>query len=374
VRRAWVLLLLLSLALAQGLEEKIRQAEALKAARAREATRIERELKDLDQRTQEIRARLRTLERSLSLLGREVRTLGQREARLREEIAKISAAEAKKRQEFAKRKRELAELLDLLWRHQAGSALVVLQASSFTELATKGKWLAAVSEAELELARKVKAEAEALASLARRKRALLAELEETKAQLLKKKAELERGLKEQKELLAQLDRHKKAKTLRLAELKRAERELEAELERLRQELARRRQPKLAVPKELVGRLLFPVPGGRIVKRFGEDGSAFLWIKAPRPGSPVLAAADGQVFAVVYYGNVGWSVMIQHTKDLFTQYVNLQEPPVAVGDHVEQGETIGFLGGGVLIKGDILWFRVVLFKNGSFYYADPEPYF
>ena len=375
----WLLLLgVLSLALGQGLEAKLKQAEALRRAREAEAARIAAELKDLDAQTQSLRNQIARLNAELAGLARRLAALQARIRALEEEVRRLQEEEAKKEKAYEQRVRELAALLDLLWRVRAAGKLPAVRATSFAELAVKRRWLASLGAAELELAQKVRAEARELASLKRKKIALLEArkraLEEAEAQ----RRALQSKQQELRGLLAQLEAHKKAKTLRLAELERAKRQLDAEIARLKKALeaerARARAAALGVPKALVGQLLFPIAGGRIVKRFGQEGQEFEWIRAPRPGAPVRAAGSGEVFAVFYYGNVGWTVLIRHSPGLFTQYVNLQEPPVATGDHVEQGEVIGYLGGGALIPPDVLWFRVVLWKDGRFYYADPDPYF
>ena len=128
------------------------------------------------------------------------------------------------------------------------------------------------------------------------------------------------------------------------------------------------------PQALVGRLLFPVPGGRIARAYGADGQDYEEIQAPKPAAPVRAAADGQVFVTFYYGNLGWLVMIQHTDNLYTLYHNLQDPLVEIGQRVEQGQLIGYLGGGALIPPDVLWFRVAIEKDGAFRYVDPALYY
>ncbi len=377
MRLLLALLLLASLAFGQGLEEQLRQAEALKRARAAEAARVQAELRNLDRRTQELRRALARTNRELTQLAREIQKLNARIEALRAEIARLERELEQKSRALEARKGELAKLLDLLWRGRASGALPVVRATSFTELAVKNRWLAALGAAELRLVQAVKHEAEALASLKRKREALLKELERAAAERQAKERRLKARQRELKRLLADLDRHQKSQAIKLAELQQAQAQLEAEIERLQKALEeerRARQRALEVPRELVGELLFPVAGGRILRRYGREGSDFEWIKAPRPGAPVRAAAAGQVFAVVYYGNVGWTVMLQHSNRLFTQYVNLQQPLVSTGDHVEQGEIIGYLGGGALIPPDVLWFRVAIWKNGRFYYVDPDPYF
>jgi len=367
--------LLLVLALGQGLEAQLKRAEDLKAQRAREAARLEAELKTLDQKGRALVKELRGLEAELARLGRELRTLDRRRTALQKEIARLAADQARREAELAGLKTRLAALLVRLWKTRAGHWLPVLSAGSFTELAVKTRWLADWSRADLALAEKTRRAAEALGRTRAARRALLAELERTRAARAQAAARLARKRARLKATLAQLERTQKARKVRLAELYRSQKALDQEIAKLKKALeAQKARAALAVPKALVGRLLFPVAGGRVLARYGQDGHDFEWIGAPRAGAPVRAAGNGQVFAVLYYGNVGWTVMLQHSERLFTQYVNLQEPPVATGDHVRQGEVIGYLGGGALIPPNVLWFRVALWKNGRFYYVNPDPYF
>jgi len=369
------LLVLLALAAGQSLKTQLEKAEALKAQRAREAARIEAELKDLDQKSRSLLDDLKNLEAELARLGRELRSLDRRRRALKEEIARLTQEEAAREAELNGLKDRLRALMLRLWKTRAGHWLPALSAGSFTELAVKTRWLSDLSRADLALAEATRQAAQRLRRTRDARRALLTELEKTRAARARAANRLAEKKRALKATLSQLEKSKKARQIRLAALNKSQKALDAEIERLKKALeAQRARSPLPVPRTLVGRLLFPVAGGRILARYGQDGHDFEWIGAPRAGAPVRAAGDGQVFAVLYYGNVGWTVMLQHSERLFTQYVNLQEPPVATGDHVRQGEVIGYLGGGALIPPDVLWFRVALWRNGGFYYVNPDPYF
>ena len=368
-----LVLALFSLALGQSLEEKLKAAEARQKAALAEAQRIEREIMNLDARAKELSLAIRRVEGELNKAARELAALRARIKALRMEIQNLSEEEAKKAAELEKRLKELEALLDLLWRKRTSGALPAVKATSLTELLVKTRWLSALGNAEYQLALDIKAEAEYLASLRRKREALLRDLEKAKAESEAKARTLKKKKAELAGLLAQVNEHKKAKEIRLKELERAKMLLEAEIARLQKAILEERARKEAYPEELVGRLLFPVAGGALIKGFAQDDS-YVEIKAPRPGAPVRAAAAGRVRAIYYYGNLGWTVLIEHSSGLFTQYANLQEPLVAMGDKVEKGEVIGYLGGGTLVKPDVLWFRVVAYVKGDFKYVDPAKYF
>lgn len=61
------------------------------------------------------------------------------------------------------------------------------------------------------------------------------------------------------------------------------------------------------------------------------------------GDSVSAAADG-VVSRVFMGSLGYSVQIDHNDGLTTVYSNLDEnPTVAIGDNVKQGDVVGHIG-------------------------------
>jgi len=152
---------------------------------------------------------------------------------------------------------------------------------------------------------------------------------------------------------------------------------EAERRRREEEARRAAQASVVVPPPplpaTVGRLAFPVPGGRIAVPYGKEGP-FQVIAAPAPGSPVQAAADGYVAGVLYLPNLGYTVMLVHTEELATVYTNLQAPLVQEGDRVRQGQVIGYLGGGLLIQPNELEFRVALRTGDATRFVDPSAYY
>jgi murein DD-endopeptidase MepM/ murein hydrolase activator NlpD len=81
-------------------------------------------------------------------------------------------------------------------------------------------------------------------------------------------------------------------------------------------------------------------------RPGAGGTARLHtgidIRAP-VGTPVLAAADGEVVAVADRPRAGRLVVVAHADDLATVYMHLAESAVRLGQRVRRGEPIGRAG-------------------------------
>jgi len=99
---------------------------------------------------------------------------------------------------------------------------------------------------------------------------------------------------------------------------------------------------------------------------GEPRSPHLGVDIAAPaGTPIKAAAGGTVTLAerdLYF--TGGTVIIDHGFGLSTVYVHLQRLDVAVGDKVDQGETIGLLGAtgratGPNLHWGVNWYGVAL---------------
>ena len=85
--------------------------------------------------------------------------------------------------------------------------------------------------------------------------------------------------------------------------------------------------------------------------------------AAESGTPVKAAADGEVYTVYEDDEMGMTVVIRHQGGYTTHYASLADDvPVKAGDKVKLGQTIGTVGSTALMEsalGDHVCFRVTL---------------
>ena len=79
------------------------------------------------------------------------------------------------------------------------------------------------------------------------------------------------------------------------------------------------------------------------------------------GTPVVAAADGEVYTVYEDEQMGYTVVIRHEGGYVTKYASLDaEVSVSPGDAVQMGQTIGTVGSTALMEnalGDHVHFSV-----------------
>jgi murein DD-endopeptidase MepM/ murein hydrolase activator NlpD len=77
----------------------------------------------------------------------------------------------------------------------------------------------------------------------------------------------------------------------------------------------------------------------------------------RAGDPVVATADGQIVTLEYEHDFGNYVIIKHKHGYYTRYAHLLSFRVNVGQRVQQGEVIGYVGSTGLSTGPHLHYEV-----------------
>lgn len=80
------------------------------------------------------------------------------------------------------------------------------------------------------------------------------------------------------------------------------------------------------------------------------------------GTPILAVGDGEVIKSEYKGGNGNYVKIRHNGTYTTQYLHMSKRAAKVGDKVQQGDVIGYVGATGLATGPHVCFR--FWKNGQ----------
>ena len=107
-----------------------------------------------------------------------------------------------------------------------------------------------------------------------------------------------------------------------------------------------------------GTLSWPVNGNVISEYGARNGVQYngITIQA-REGTPVAAAADGQVGRVKTIGEYGKVVLIEHPGRLVTVYAHLKDVRVANGQTVKRGEIIGTVGTSGRVQTPSLYFEV-----------------
>jgi hypothetical protein len=114
--------------------------------------------------------------------------------------------------------------------------------------------------------------------------------------------------------------------------------------------------------------IWPVRGGQghISMYFGQNINPFsgqyyihkgIDISTYRSGDPVVTTADGQVVTIDYADDFGNYVLIKHKHGYYTRYAHLLSYRVRLGQRVQQGEVIGYIGNTGLSTGPHLHYEV-----------------
>lgn len=80
------------------------------------------------------------------------------------------------------------------------------------------------------------------------------------------------------------------------------------------------------------------------------------------GTPILSTADGYVIASSYTSGNGNYVKVKHNETYTTQYLHMSKRAAKRGQHVKQGEVIGYVGSTGLATGPHVCYR--FWKNGK----------
>lgn len=114
--------------------------------------------------------------------------------------------------------------------------------------------------------------------------------------------------------------------------------------------------------------LWPIEG-RVTSSFGErqdpingEGAFHPGIDIAAPyGTPVRAAADGDVLSAGFGTGYGREIQIDHGHDVSTVYAHLSSVAVVAGEHVTRGQVIGYVGQSGRSTGPHLHYEVRLHR-------------
>lgn len=127
-----------------------------------------------------------------------------------------------------------------------------------------------------------------------------------------------------------------------------------------------------------GSFIWPVDSTYITSRYGERSAPTAGASTnhkaidigAKSGDPIYAAADGQVAVANYNDGLGYYVSIEHDGETATRYSHMTNYIVQPGEHVKQGQIIGYVGESGIATGSHLDYAVI--KNGQ--QVDPMQYY
>jgi murein DD-endopeptidase MepM/ murein hydrolase activator NlpD len=394
------------------IESQIGEGQRLLEARRAEIAAITEELGSIDA---SLRSRIAERDRASADLAELQRQRADLQAGLASLRADVAATEARVTAlEFdleAVKGRVQGLLRNLHRQRAAGYGTALARADSFHDLAVQQRFLGMLAAQDVEVVTELDAVItelgaarvaleEQIAALEARERQLAqnaVELEATRTRLDTLIAELrateegrraeQRSLLEAEEALAaQLDRLDRALAEEIARLEAEERRLRQQAQEFLEDRARSAEleEEADATRARIDNLTAPVPApaagyvspldsATLVTRFAVENNSFVRLRASAAGAAVRAVRGGVVVSVTPIGaNDGYLVAVQHDPTMTTVYTNLRPPVVQVGDSVQGGTVLGYLGGGSLIQPDVLHFYLRQTSGGASVFVDPAP--
>jgi murein DD-endopeptidase MepM/ murein hydrolase activator NlpD len=355
------------------LRENVQAAKEREAALQREIESVSGDIRALERQVGDVSQRLVPLERELRL--RELK-LNRLNALFRVQTERLRFL----RIEYATAIERLSDRLRAAYEADTPDQLAfLLAARSFSELVDSLDYLRRVAARDEQIAGAVTAaKGEVTIALGHTRHARAAVLAQAKIvavrvhqvrvlrdDLLASKGRLEETRTRKKASLASLTAEERAEAEEMDALVGVSAELTAKI-RAAQAAAARSTDQTPSASGLIWPVSAPItsPFGWRWGRMHEG----IDLGAPS-GSPIAAAAPGTVIYAGWLGGYGNLVVIDHGGGLATAYGHQSRIAVGVGQHVEQGETIGYVGSTGHSTGPHLHFEVRL--NGQ--PADPLGY-
>jgi len=313
--------------------------------------------------------RLAELERQMDLEARANRVA---QARLRTATAQLASAEGRASAAQAEVKRRLDALSPrLVARYKLGHEgylRFLLGAQSIADLLRRKRLFDALIASDFdELTRLRFAEQGATASRDELSQAQR-ELSRAAREEADKRASLEQRAREQRKLLAAVQQEKSLHEEAVAELEEAERALSGRIGELQKspKASQRTSALHALPfKSQRGKLPFPVAQGRIEVHFGRAvdprfGTVTVQrgidVRCPE-GTPVHAVAAGTVAHAGWFRGYGNLLIVDHGHGYFSLMAHLATLARAKDDVVRSGEVVGTVGDTGSLKGSYLYFEL-----------------
>lgn len=259
---------------------------------------------------------------------------------------------------------------------------ILLNSRSFSDFAMKTELMACVARHDQAMLDEIEEYLEKTKEDRESLQAMRAEETQIKKDLEDDQKELEALYAENRAVINRLEADKQ----KTNELLQANEEEDAELEEKLQELIRQKNEELqggfggnpSQPGMHDGfSPRWPVPGTGLGNITGHFGDIYDFDSGPHKGldigasygTPIVAAQAGQVISAEFHYSWGNNVLIWHNGTFSTRYAHCSSLAVSVGDYVEQGDVIGYVGSTGFSMGNHLHFEV--YYNGV--RVDPDPY-
>lgn len=378
LRRGWLVVVTIAavaIAMAQAKppEKTTKQPTTDKKALQAKLTKVQQQIQQVRSEIRRIRRKERTItaelqetEQQLDATRSQLRSVRNRLAIVRSQQRKTASELAELQKRLMERQRLLARRVRVAYQQGNASTVRVLVGSrNVHDLLSRSYVLGRIAQADSRLVLSIQQDKEETA----RMKALLDEKAREIAQLESELARQSHNLQQQtetkREILQDIAQDRALKEQALDEWEEESRQIAAMLRAMEQ--TPRGQARLA--QTFRGGFIRPV-GGPIVSGFGMRFHPILRVNrmhngidiAAPHGTPIKAAANGEVIFAGYRRGYGNTIIIDHGGGVATLYAHCSGLAVSEGTRVSQGQVIGYVGATGLATGPHLHFEVR--RNGE----------
>ena len=359
-----------------------------------EIGKLENELSEKKKIEKESLAVLENINQQSLLLNRLINKLVIEENAKEREIQKITFEIDSVEASMKKLKGEYAKYVVWVYKQGPNSLLKFLvNAGSFNQAMLRYKYLSYITSKHEQILEELATKKNILIELNAKLGVELHDKEVLVTQKNKEQSTLSNKKDEKQNLITNLKKDQKAIENEIIEKQRAEIQIKNFITKLveeeRKRLARLREAKLKNEKtpvaydydysgfenftSLKGSLGWPVTGGSIVRKFGENRNEKLNTVTLNYGvdiktnstSDVVAVAEGIVSAINWIPGYGSIVILTHKNEFRTVYGHLADIKVQEGDHISGGTKIGVVDES--LEGRVMHFEIWNERN----YQNPE---
>jgi murein DD-endopeptidase MepM/ murein hydrolase activator NlpD len=339
--------------------------------RDRKIQQLEKKKKLAEQDKQEVLQQLEQKERELNELDRKVYESQEKVNAGRQKIAQIQKTLDERKLYFQGRVRKIYLQGELFYLR------MLIEAESFSDFLKRFGLIIELVKADRRVLEEIRTTQGQLAATQQLLEKDLSELEKQKAEADRVFQELMAERKKHEKLIAKLE----SELEDLEEVNEAEKkELSALVAKAAADARRREQAGQAGPAYTGGKFYWPVDGGILTSPYGMRLNPVTGVYKMHEGidigalmgTPIKAAAPGQVIEARPSSGYGYIIVIYHGNGLSTLYAHMyaQTVKVAKGQNVSKGQVIAAVGSNGNSTGPHLHFEVQ--KNGN--PVDPMPYF
>jgi len=326
-------------------QKEIEEAKKAEASYMKQVNQVEGNLIRALQELDDLSAKLADKKREVDKITIELVIKGKELADLEKELTeKTSLLNGRVAEIYKKKNYNLIELL--------------FETDSFIKLFSKFKLMNLLAKQDLEIMQDIKFKRDStinikenIAELKSKEKSEKEIIEKLVSDAEQKKKEVEGIYTEKKSLLSQTRANKNALIAMEKQLEAKEAEITKELEALRYGNA---PGKLTFPTKGIltsgfGNRISPISGTMRFHAGIDIGSD--------SGTPVVAAASGEVVQAGYMGGYGYAVIIYHGGGFSTVYGHLSKFAVSTGQKVQRNQIIGYVGSTGFATGPHLHFEV-----------------